>query len=309
MATTEQLMEHYGVAWFGFDEASGNVVDKLGNGYTGTVTGATRVSGWNDEGHAMDFNGSNQYITTNFKPPTGELTVRFKIKVRGDFSQQYNVFSTQGWTTTGNGIDIAIRGTDPINNGKVVVRVNNTSNPVFSDKKLETDRWYDIMVSVNFSKQVCHIYINDSISSIGFLDQLVTSHTNNLVIGRTSINNANQYLNGQLDDLQIYNKALSPSDFTQKRLLVKTTDNKNLVLSPNTTRVKEIPNTAEYMMLAQGGVIKEIDSSVKTPPIDFTKTTTEYEIVTNNKTPLGKGRMFTIPISNDFKTAMIEDNY
>lgn len=315
MATTEQLMAQYGIAWFGFDEASGNVIDKLGSGYVGTVTGATRVDGWNGEGYAMSFNGSNNVTTFNQKiVPIGEKTYRFKIKVTSKPSN-YGVAISNAGGTADNGDIILINsdGTLRFISNKAI----NGAQRFYLSSTVDIcdDKWHDVLLTWDgtVNPRGVKMYIDDmSIeSAIGKADSIeILSQTYNLTIGK-SANSANIGTNliSKIDDLQIYNKALSPSDFTQKRLAVKTTDNKNFVLSPTSTRVKEIPNTAEYMMLAQGGVVKEIDSAVDRPPIDFTKTTTEYEIVNNNRTPLGKGRVFTIPIGSDFKTAMIEDNY
>ncbi len=297
MASTEQLMTQYGVAWFGFDEASGNVYDKLGLGsYVGTITGATRTQGWNNEGSAMSFNGSNQYIQFNNSIiPRGKKTVRFKMKsgqtTAGRILVDYTTTNSIGWF-----IHVA----DSKLIAEVYTGVSNIVSYPISD-----NLWHDIFISYDGSK--LKLYVDEMTSPKQVVDVAEVNWTTTLC--RIGSGNNERYYNGQIDDLQIYNKALSPSDFTQKRLVVKTTDNKNLVLSPTSARVKEIPNTAEYMMLAQGGIVREIDSAVDSQPIDFTKPTTEYELVTNNKTPLGKGRMFTIPIGTDYKTAMIEDNY
>lgn len=310
MATTEQLMYKYGVAWFDFDESSGNAVDKLGNNYVGTVTGATRVQGWNSEGKAMNFNGGVNYI--QFNNPlitTLSFTIKFKIKVFSFPSTEVNkngyiVFQNAPTTGWDNGLGVFLnKEGDYLRMSMIFGKVD----ICVSDELLELNKWYDVIINYDSASKVSKIFKNDNLS--GIVGN--TTHkfgTVNAIIGKQYESNQ-RYFNGQIDDLQIYNKALSPSDFTQKRLVIKTTNDKNLVLSPTSTRVKEIPNTVEYMMLAQGGVVKEIDSAVDRPPIDFTKNSTEYEIVNNNKTPLGKGRMFTIPIGSDFKTAMIEDNY
>ncbi len=314
MATTEELMRQYGVAWFGFDEASGNVYDKLGlNNYVGAVTGATRVQGWNGKGSSMNFSGSNQYVQFSNKfIPINEKTIRFKIKLPLTTSPNTLIFDTCGYAGGNYGIWIANVG------GKLgfsMLQGSGKENAIYSTM-LNDEKWYDIMIVVESqadSLSVMRMYVDEKLVSSRKMNfSLVQDSTYNLRLGFDNDGNTGGtlgYFKGQLDDLQIYNKALAPSDFTQKRIVVKTTDNKNLVLSPTSTRVKEIPSTVEYMMLAQGGVIKEIDSAVDRPPIDFTKPTTDYEIVTNNRTPLGKGRMFTIPIGTDFKTAMIEDNY
>src|SRR6185312_2429883 len=50
---------------FPFDEVSGNVIDTMNPSIIGTVTGATRVTGWNGEGKALSFNGTSDYVTFN----------------------------------------------------------------------------------------------------------------------------------------------------------------------------------------------------------------------------------------------------
>lgn len=301
-------MSQYGVAWFGFDEASGNIVDKLGSNYVGTVTGATRVGSWNGEGSSMNFNGNGNKIDTNLIHSHTSFTykLKFKCPVNGG-----------GYMLTAGR-----QGTSDINGYGIFVNK--------SSGRLELYYWYNSVSGTlilsdysnyNFKDNIWHnlIFNQDATLITVYVDDRIVGtyrHTSNIILSKTPLRigylNVSTFENwflGQLDDLQIYNKALSPSDFTQKRLAVKTTDNKNLVLSPTSTRIKEIPNTEENTLLAQGGVVKEIDSAVDRPPLDFTKPTTEYEIVTNNRTPLGKGRMFTIPFGTDFKTAMIEDNY
>ncbi|UPW81595.1 LamG domain-containing protein [Lysinibacillus sp. Ag94] len=314
MATTEQLMYQYGVAWFGFDEASGSVVNKLDNNYIGTVSGGVRVEGWNGEGKAMNLDTvANKKVAFNSTLlPYGGKTVRFKFKCT-TINNQYFLFmgnakdyNTNGWSfqfSGGNGwngtMHIGFRGSSAT-----------YEYPTLSTKNVCDGKWHESIFSLEGGTigSKWRTYLDGELVSEGILKQNESSFSKNFEINNRSYGNSGNYENLFLDDLQIYNKALSPSDFEQRRLAVKTTNNKNLVLSPTSTRVKEIPNTAEYMMLAQGGVIKEIDSAVDRPPIDFTKTTTEYEIVTNKRTPLGEGRMFTIPIGSDFKTAMIEDN-
>ncbi|MFJ7918712.1 LamG-like jellyroll fold domain-containing protein [Lysinibacillus fusiformis] len=310
MATTEELMRQYGVAWFGFDEASGNVYDKLGNGYGGTVTGAIRVNGWNDNGYSIKSSGINQYVGFNSPiVPHDIFTIKFKIKATSNTSAgSYFLGNVHMGTTNANyGFTLATM-TDFVRYIEVTTN-GNTINCYIDIYGILDNKWHDIIIAKNSNKLVS-IYVDEKLYGT-VLSTTIFNATNPLgLLNATSFyGQAGRWLNGQLDDLQIYNKALSPSDFTQKRLVVKTTDNKNLVLSPTSARVKEIPNTAEYMMLAQGGIVREIDSAVDSQPIDFTKPTTEYELVTNNRTPLGKGRMFTIPIGSDFKTAMIEDNY
>ncbi|WP_342550863.1 LamG-like jellyroll fold domain-containing protein [Lysinibacillus sp. FSL M8-0216] len=308
MATTQQLMAQYGVAWFDFDEASGNIHDKLGlNNYVGTVTGATRVGGWNGEGNAITSSAmGHRVLFSSTIIPTGDFTIKLKMLMQVNTENSHPLCTLASFTTGQTGLNMYIR---PTGEFGIAYYAYNASQLPLETSGYTDGKWHDILVAKDasfFSLYIDGKLIVKKVNSIGNFQH---SSTLQLLSPTMYISTANRFLKGNVDDLQIYNKALSPSDFEQKRLVVKTTDNKNLVLSPTSARVKEIPNTAEYMMLAQGGVVREIDSAVDRPPIDFTKPTTEYELVTNNRTPLGKGGMFTIPIGTDFKTAMIEDNY
>lgn len=297
MATTEQLMAQYGFAWFGFDEASGNIYDKLGlNNYAGTVTGATRTQGWNGEGNAITFSGSNQFVAFSTSIlPRGEKTIRFKVKTSqttaGRILVDYTTSNSMGWFI------------HVLDSNLVVEFYNGISYLV--NYPISDGFWHDIMIS--YDQNTLKLYIDDMINYKRTIKFTEASWTTNVC--RLGAGNVDRYFNGQLDDLQIYSKALSPSNFTQKRLAVKTIDNKNLALSTMSTRVKEIPNTTEDILLSQGGVIKEIDSAIDRPLMDLTRITTEYEITNNINSALGSGKAFTVPIATNFKTIVIEDNY
>jgi len=312
MATTEQLMAQYGVVWYSFDEASGNVHDKLGLGsYVGTTSNVQRLNGWNGEGHSVSFNGTSSVITQTAPMPDREVTIRFKFKTNTLRATDMYFLTTLNSYKDQKGMAIGIA------SGKFHIAWTSSANVYCvryeSNDSFTDNQWHDVFISWDGKQgSLMSIYIDDMKTPHAVLQ---TQNNNNghlypmFTIGRPAGITTAGWYGGELDDLQIYNKALSPSDFTQKRLVVKTTDNKNLVLSPNTARVKEIPNTVEYVMLAQGGVVKEIDSAVDRPSIDLTRATTEYEITNNSNSVLGKGKMFTVPISTNFKTIVIEDNY
>lgn len=313
MTTTEQLMAQYGVAWFGFDESSGNVYDKLGNNYVGTVTGATRVQGWNGEGSAMNFNGASNWISFNNRIlPFKEKTIKFKVKTTAG-GNILDTYTTSNANSVGYNINIS--------GGACSVAWYTATNPfassltIFSsatDINLSNGKWNEIMFTWTGNiEDFARLYINDKLVAIAMAsasESINNYSSQNLSVGARRFTSYRNWFNGQIDDLQIYNKVLTPSDFEQKRLVIKSESNKNLVLSPISTRIKEIPNTEENTLLAQGGIIHEIDSAVDRPPISLIRTSTEYEIVGNNNSIIGKGKMFTIPIDTNFKTAFIEDN-
>lgn len=311
MATTEQLMAQYGVVWFGFDEASGNFYDKLGlGGYVGTPSNVQRLNGWNGEGHSVSFNGTSSVITQTAPVPDREVTIRYKFRTSVKKASGMYQLATVNTFTTQKGMITAII------DGKFVLTWTNAGATYcfehISTNDYSDGKWHDVFISWDgLTGSFVYIYIDDMISPIAKIKAMNSNNGHNFplfVIGRLAGSTAGWYA-GEIDDLQIYNKALSPSNFTQRRLAVKTADNKNLALSLTSTRAKEIPNTIESTLLSQGGVIKEIDSAVDRPSMDLTRTTTEYEIANNSNSVLGTGKMFTIPISTNFKTIVIEDNY
>ncbi|MEQ6355282.1 LamG domain-containing protein [Lysinibacillus sp. M3] len=304
-------MVQCGVAWFDFDESSGNVTDKLGlNNYIGTVTGATRVEGWNGQGYSASFS-NNSFILFNNKLPVAEKTIRFKMKSSKTGSYQTIMSTCATGSTNSNGHYISIQPDGILN--WIHYKASLTTNFVISSKSDVLDgKWHDILFTWTGDTSISGVklYVDGVLESTSISTVNEVLDYSNICFGRYNLTGSQYWLSytGQLDDFQIYNKVLSPSDFTQKRLVVKTTDNKTLALSPTLNRVKEIPNTTEKLLFDQGYKVKEIDEAVDYPVIDTTRNTTEYEIVSNNSISLGSGKVFTIPI-NDFKTIFIEDNY
>lgn len=200
-------MRKYGVAWFDFDELSGSVYDKLGNNYVGTVSGATRVDGWNGEGYAIAFNGSSQIITMN-NPiiPVGEKTIRFKVKIPS-YKTTARLLSN---ATAITGVGLSIQIVD----GKIlcVIRGANAKS-IETPMKIETNAFQDIMITFSGSTETDSIsfYINEGLVFKSLIGTVEKQGTNNLFIGTDAFyNNVNEYFQGELDDLQIYNKTPNP---------------------------------------------------------------------------------------------------
>lgn len=306
MASTEELLLEHGVAWFGFDEQSGNVFDKLGGNYTGTVTGATRVMGWNGEGNAMNFSGNLQFVRFNNNPiQSGEKTIRLKFKLLSAPADSRVIFSTSEGTTTYRGIGLQLTRDLTLNffghNGSTY---NVSLQSYF---KLSLNKWYDILINFNGQTTGSEVkmYINEELDNEVKLTADDAAYSNILALGRYP--SSTGYINGEIDEFQIYSKALTPADFTQKHMAIKTTENKNLVLFTENGRVKEIPSINEVNLINQGYKWREIDDAIDRVGIDLTQKTTEYEMVSELNSPLGNGKIFTIPLK-EFKTISIENN-
>jgi len=308
-----ELMKKYGVAWFGFDEPSGVVIDKLGNGYIGTLTNTPpRVAGWNGKGYALSFNGSNQYVQFSNKfIPINEKTIRFKIKLPLTTAPNTLIFDTCGYAGGNYGIWIASVGGRL---GFSMLQGSGKENAIYSTM-LNDEKWHDIMIVVESqadSLSIMRMYVDEKIVSSRKMNfSLVQDSTYNLRLGFDNDGNTGGtlgYFKGQLDDLQIYNKALAPSDFGLKRLIFQSEEKQVLSISKNSNRIKSFSSVNEDILLKYCYEINEIDNAVDAEQyIDLYKTTKEYEVINTGSTSLGKGKLFTVPLNAQYKTAVIEN--
>jgi Laminin G domain. len=205
----KQAMNKYGAAWFQFDEEMGNVTDSKGTAVGTIVGGATRVSGWNSQGYAMNFNGTNSYVQFNQTIiPTSSFTIRFKMKVTSATSS--TVFSTQSDNNTTNGVRFAI------SSGGFGFYIGTGSAYLLQltySTTLLTGQWYDVMIVKNGTQ--FSLYVNDMTApkSVGNTASFTIIHSSNLRIGNAQGSVTDRFFNGQIDDFQVYSNALSIIDF------------------------------------------------------------------------------------------------
>jgi type II secretory pathway component PulJ len=197
------------VGWWKFDDGSGtSAIDSSGNGNNGTlINGPTwaidgKISG------ALSFNGVNQYVDMGnvLNAGSGDLTVAawFKTSVAGDSDQgivakRNNSFGNEdGYSITINapGSDFGDGVTGEDDNGPGV--------------KVSADVWHQMVMTISRGSELKSTYIDgtldftDSISGIG-------SQNNSLDL-RIGASGNGRYFNGLIDDVRIYNRALSSSE-------------------------------------------------------------------------------------------------
>ncbi|MEQ6355283.1 LamG domain-containing protein [Lysinibacillus sp. M3] len=213
MANSKDNLSKYGKAFIGFDEPSGNAMDSIG-GYTGVLNNApTRVTGWNGKGNGMSFNGSNQYITFNDRIiPTGAKSIRFKLKTTQN-SIAALLTQTAGSAYSGTQIYISPSGYLGVVIGKSI-----SGNPIFelfSKTKINDGKWHDILFTWDGTTQTnsVNIYIDDMLNPDNMMtstEQETLIPTYNLRIGASNTATITYYFNGQLDQIEIYDRVISP---------------------------------------------------------------------------------------------------
>jgi hypothetical protein len=193
----------------------GNALDESGNGNHGTVNGATLTTDrFGSNGNSFQFDGLNDWINmpSGNNPSlnvTGSFTLGFWIKTTqgtdaGCIGFGDNLNSSNGGilAALGNGIE----GT----NGKLTVMVGN--------------QWYagNGLLNTNSWRFVCIRYNNGELKFI--VDDVVDSTFSNVApptsfSGLRALGARNDgsfgYFDGQIDDIAIWNRALSQQEITQ----------------------------------------------------------------------------------------------
>ena len=217
MANSKDNLEKYGKVFIDFDDSSTSyTIDSIG-GHLGTITGATRVTGWNGKGYAMNFNGSQYINFTNKIIPLGAKSIRFKIKsnVLPVNLNQLIMVNTTGTPNHGDGIGITPSGFIYWQNSQGTAGI-----PRFvltGSFNICDGIWHDILLTWDGTTNgnSVKVYIDDMVNPHIVGTALTTESTvaqYDLIIGRYyngTTYPSEGYFRGQLDQIEIYDKVIS----------------------------------------------------------------------------------------------------
>jgi hypothetical protein len=204
------------VAYYPFN---GNANDESGNGNNGVVNGATLTADrFGNSGSAYSFDGVDDYI-------------------QGEAQTSLNMYSTltiSGWVNTSEvnqsriftygsndnilNFQYALFTTGVAGNLKAYFIANgeNTNfepeGPNVSNGNLNIAQWS--MLTIVFNENFLEVWINGILDkSLEINDSFVQGNFPFFMIGKRSDNQ--EYFTGKIDDITIYNRALSPSEIQQ----------------------------------------------------------------------------------------------
>jgi len=191
------------VAWYPFD---GNASDMSGNGNHGTVNGATLDTDRHGQtGMAYDFDGVNDKIIVNGSWPSGNSSRSVSVWYKAP-SHKGNIF------TFGDGLLQKARFSVGLNFNNIhgsLGFIGQGSDQMFSVNGLY-DSWN--MILITYNGLLGNLYFNGNILSESFNYILETNGSMPLVIGSNSLNRDDEFFSGCIDDVRIYNRALSSSE-------------------------------------------------------------------------------------------------
>jgi Concanavalin A-like lectin/glucanases superfamily len=206
------------VAAWGFNEGTGTTTaDTSGNGNTGTISGATWTTAGR-YGKALTFDGVNDFV--NLGNPgelqlTGSMTVSGWINAAAFPVDDAAVVSKRSSDAVGYQLDTTVdRGPRTI--GFKISNAAGTSTVArYGATTLQVSTWYHVAGVYDAAAQTLKVYLNGQLDNGVLLGTVPTSQpsTNvNLHVGQRPGSPGTYNFQGRLDDIRIYNRALSQAE-------------------------------------------------------------------------------------------------
>ncbi len=201
------------IAYYPFN---GNANDESGNGNNGTVNGATLTSDrFGNANSAYGLSTLSDNLTVNGVQPNFNnlnITVSLWVKLPSQWNQSSLALLKNGTPYT-NGFDLYIdqnNGAYGVNNYKVGFLVGNYSAVTFTTNQSELGLWSNIVGSYDGS--YLKIYLNGILKTTQAYNQSMNIQNHNLIFGSWDNPTTPLVKTRQLDDIRIYNRALTASE-------------------------------------------------------------------------------------------------
>ncbi|PIZ47415.1 hypothetical protein COY32_01735, partial [candidate division WWE3 bacterium CG_4_10_14_0_2_um_filter_41_14] len=205
------------VGWWAMDEVSGSYAyDRSGNGNTGTATGTTVVTG--KLGRGRDFNGTSDVVSISDSTSldiTPNITISTWVKLDSVSASYQNFVAKRGSGGFPSNYFLRTGGSNNSDPDEIQFGYYNGSYRVVSTTtaNLTTGNWYHVVATHDNSSE--KVYINgvqySTVWRWGTSSTSLLADNETLAIGRGGSMNG-EYTDGTIDDVRIYNRALSPSE-------------------------------------------------------------------------------------------------
>jgi len=203
----------------GSDTDTVSAADSSGQGNDGTLNGGP-VPAIGKIGQAIKFDGIDDIITvsgTN-KPTVDEVTISAWVKINNFRSANHHVIASD--ISGNNGFYMTIYRASATNRLYLSVRNGTSSETHYATIDgglLEFGRWYHIAAKYDKTAEEISYYVNgvkdSEVDTVAGGFGSIAQNTQNMDIGHDTSISTSQF-DGTIDDLRIYNRALSADEIT-----------------------------------------------------------------------------------------------
>jgi hypothetical protein len=294
------------VGWWPFN---GNANDVSGNGNNGTVNGATLTSDrFANNNKAFSFNGTSDFISINHNEalnlPGNNNSFSFSAWINPNQTnqQELNILS-KGAGGGLNSNDAYIFSV--YNQNKIGLQLANFSNAywTYSNNPISFNQWNHVVVVYDIILNSASFFINGLFA--GEQQYSFNPSSNNdaqfLFFGKQGWNCNCNFMDGVIDDIAIWNRALTPDEITAL-YTTSSTNNETANTSAN------VPGAISYQAVArdaQGAPLADTNVQVRFTLIANTLSGSEEYVETHTLSTNNLGLFTTAfgagtPVSNTF---------
>jgi hypothetical protein len=216
----QQAVDSLKVGLVAYYTLNNTTADSSGNNYNGTGYNLTATTDrYGKANGAFLFNGTSSYMTVNDTPALRlngiDFTLNAWLKIYQYNASYGSIIMAKRGDSTSDGWNFGVAGYGDLTNqvgalGVITYSISGGDAPFSAGKvQLDTSKWHMVTTVYSMEKQEVKIYVD------GFLDvttENMTSPnavtTSPLYIGADYVTGA-YFLNGKLDDLRIYRRALT----------------------------------------------------------------------------------------------------
>ncbi|MBL8158347.1 LamG domain-containing protein [bacterium] len=194
------------IAYWKFDESSGDAADATGNGKTLTnMNSILYASGRINNGADLEYSSSQYFSRANegyFDTTTGTLSCWIKAETLDPSPGNPSIFSSATNVTTG-GLDFGVA----VHNGDVLFGYMGAgNNAVLGNTPLATDTWY--MATFTWNQSGKELFLNGVSDGTNTADETLTAGETSISIGRYQKLNFN-FFDGIIDECGIWDTVLT----------------------------------------------------------------------------------------------------
>jgi hypothetical protein len=228
------------VGWWPF---SGNANDVSGNGNNGIINGPTLTTdrfGVTDKAYNF-ITASDNISVNNATPPFNNTQISVSLWIKFPLQYNYSTISLlKNGVTYTNGFNLTIDQNDSVygtNNYLVSFIVGSGTIVSFTSNQTELGNWVNIVSSYDGSN--IKIYLNGILKATQIFNQSMNISNNNIIIGIWDNQSLPVIKNRQIDDIGIWNRALTQTEITALYTGVLSSETFS-----NTTNFQLYPNPA-----------------------------------------------------------------